>query len=189
MAKDSTIPDYSDVETSSPKTENLQEINKLIELAITYQEEIEDLSEQLQEVKKKHQRLIEGDIPEIMNRVKMQKFKTTDGYEIELKPVVRSNLSEAKKPKAFEWLKENGHGAMIKKLLVISIAPGQEKKLQKLLGLKAMQEFEDRKMKGEVNTNALNAFIKREAKEDKSFPMSLFGAILMDQAKIKAPKK
>jgi len=189
MAQVDTIPDYSEVESSSPKTSELEEIGKLIELANVYNEEIEELEEKLKEAKAKHRRLIEGDIPEIMNKVKMKKFTTTDGYEVTLKPVVRSNLSEAKKPKAFEWLKENGHEAMIKKMLIISIAPGQEKEMQKLLKMKSMQKFADRKMEGKVNTNSLNAFIKREKEKDAKFPMSLFGATEIDQAKIKAPKK
>jgi len=189
MTKDSTIPDYSEVEKQAPKSEDLAQISTLVEEYLKIDAECEEIEAQLKKKKAHRMKLQDGDIPELMNKVGMKKFALTDGTEVEIKPTIRASITEATKPKVFKWLRENGHGAMIKTILQISVAPGQEKEVQKLLGLKVMDSFPDRKLGGDIHAQTLKAFIKKEKEKDKSFPMSLFNAVEIDQAKIKSPKK
>jgi hypothetical protein len=184
-----TIPDYSDVKPEAPKTEELEQLSSLVDQTLKVEDEIEELDAELKKKKLHHIKLTETDIPGVMNKVKMKKFTTTDGFDVEIKPVIRANVPEANKSKVFKWLRANNHGAMIKTLLQISISPGQEKELQKLLGMKAMDKFPDRKMNGSIHYQTLVSFIKKEKEKDAAFPMSMFNAVEIDQAKIKAPKK
>ena len=183
------IPDYSDALPESPRTEDLQQISTLVSQFLGVEEEIEELEVTLKQRKALKTKIEENDLPELMRKINMEKFTTGDGYGVTIKTIIRANIPEANKPKVFKWLKENGHGGIIKSILEISIAPGSEKKLQKLLGMKVMDQFPTRKLGGSVNVQTLKAFIKREKEKDPAFPMSKFNAVEIDQAKIKAPKK
>lgn len=183
------LPIYDDViEQQGPTEEDLKSLTSLVEEKLRLDIEIAELDETIKKKNKQLRKIEESDIPEIMNKAGIEKFTTSGGTEVSIKESIRASLTEATKEKAFEWLKNNGHGAIIKTSFLINIGPDQEKEFEKLKALKALSKFPDKKEKGEIHHQTLKAFIKREMEKDKSFPLSIFNGFKHQVAKIKTKK-
>ena len=56
----------------------------------------------------------EEHLPNLMDAVGMQTFTTKDGFEVEVKPIAAVNPTVADRPQVYAWLREHGHGGLIK---------------------------------------------------------------------------
>ena len=60
--------------------------------------------------------VLSGDvIPTMMTEMNISKFSLSDGAGVEVKPVYGASIPVAKKEGAYNWLRENGLGDIIKK--------------------------------------------------------------------------
>lgn len=159
------------------------EIGEVAKLAINLEEldaEISKKIEETKELKKRADQIRCVDIPMAMAEMGYAETKLTNGMKISVKKEV---YARAPTPEALEWLEKNNFGGLIKNEVTISFGKGEDEKatvLKKELEARALSVDSKRT----VHSSTMKAFIKEQLEEGKNFPMELFGAIAVDEAKI-----
>ena len=80
-------------------------------------QEIEDKDKEISELKKKAKEYEERTINDMMQEAGVSKLELSDGTKVEVKPFYAAKIPETRNDEAFDWLRDNGHGNMIKKIL------------------------------------------------------------------------
>jgi hypothetical protein len=182
------IPDYSAFKEQSTIAPGGNLMGALVALADEQeaaQAEVERLELLLDEAKKNLQRITEHEIPKLMDGIE-GKLNLPDGRTITISEKIRASITSDKKPLAFGWLNENGHGALIKRRFIIEFGRDQEewaKEFEKQLG----QSKTPLNVKKEENVHwqTLDAFVREQLGEGSDLPLDLFGVFRQRFSKIK----
>ena len=105
------------IEDAPQDVDNLKGVENLSTLVLELQkleDEIKDKESQLKSTKEKADKLSQVAIPEIMEALKMKTMKLADGSAIEIKEIYSATIPTDKKEGAYNWLRENGLGDLIK---------------------------------------------------------------------------
>lgn len=110
-----TVYDYGDYvqkPTAAGELSTLASLAEQLRMAEIVREEAQHALKKAQAAEAD---LAERQIPELMERINMEEFKTADGLKITIKEVIRASLGTGQaKEDATDWLEQNGHGAIIK---------------------------------------------------------------------------
>jgi len=123
--------------------------------------------------------LAEVQIPELMEGVGLTEFKTEGGLKIKVIKKIRSNISEANRNAAFNWLREHGHNAMIKRALTVLAQDDDQG--QELSVLLSDYDVSD---KATVPWQTLDKFVTEMLEEGEDIPQDLFGVYRQQKAKV-----
>ena len=163
---------------------DLQKLALEIERAQFYHKELED---SLDESKKYLRRLQEEDMPAKFAEIGLASVKLENGDEISIKQIYRGHISKAKQEEAFGWLRNNGHGDLIKNELKVAFGKGDD--AQALKTRKFLEEggysYTD---KESVHPQSLGAFIKEQTEKGQALPHDLLGVYIGETTKIKRGK-
>ncbi len=142
-----------------------------------------DLEAQLKVARSRMMDLSERVIPELMDSLDLELFKTVSGLQISVRRTIRASIPVANKVLAMAWLDDHGHSGLIKRSVHISFDRDQgdaASELQEELGGK----FENVKQERKVEPSTLRAFIGEQLKAGEAIPLELFGAWEQRTAKI-----
>ena len=84
--------------------------NKLI----AKQQQINDAEEALKKLKAEERVINQGEIPQLMNNLGIEKLTLTDGRVLAVKESVQISIPATIKFQTFAWMDKNGHGDLIK---------------------------------------------------------------------------
>ena len=96
------------------KTASIQSLADQIQMLEGLNSRIETSENNLKDLKKEHDRLSGEVIPTMMAEMGLAHLKLADGSTVDVKPNYSANISIANREKAFQWLRENGLGDIIK---------------------------------------------------------------------------
>jgi hypothetical protein len=168
-----------------------QSLERLVQLANDLQAkdaEVVKANEALALVKGEADKLRSTTIPNLMQRLKMESFRLEDGSEINVKKDIKCSLSEERKPAGLAWIREQGHGGIIKTEVVLSFGKGEEakaKEAEKLLREKGFTPD----VGDSVHAQTLKSFVKERMEAGDNIPLATFGVFEFKEAKITLPKK
>lgn len=176
---------YKDEEAASDKLDMLHALADGWEHAV---EEVEKCAAALAAAQARVREIEEKEIPEIMDDVELEEFTAKSGRKIKINETIRCALLAANKPKAFTWLLENGHEALVKRTISMDFGKGENdlaeafKKMN--LELNPELEFTD---KTNVHPQTLDKWIREkiEANEYEDLPEGMFPIFRQRVAKIK----
>ena len=117
------------IEDSPQDVDNLVGTENLSDLVIQLQkleDEVKDDEERLKLKKQKIDKISGVVIPEIMESMKLKTMKLADGSGIEVKEIYSATIPIAQKEGAFNWLRENGLGELIKNEVTVSFGRGED---------------------------------------------------------------
>jgi len=78
---------------------------------------------------KKDLNIISGEvIPTMMTEMNISTLKLADGSAVEVKPIYGASISPDKKEEAFNWLRNNGLGDLIKNEVTVSFGRNEDNK-------------------------------------------------------------
>ena len=159
---------------------SLQKLTQLAHDQVEAETKVAEAEAQLDRSKKRLRDICENQIPELMDEEGLSTFKTDDGIEITVKKEVLASISKERAPKAFQWLRENGHAKLIKRKITVQArddAHGDEiiKKLGK-------EEVTDQPS---VHAQTLGAFVREMMSKGKSLPTDLLGIHVQAVSKVK----
>ena len=124
----------SEINFEQDARENLDSVNegkKLSDQVVKLQE-LEDqvtLKEhELKELKRKAELLSGEVIPTMMQEMNISTLKLADGSSVEVKPVYGASIPIAKKEQAYNWLRENGLGDIIKNEVTVAFGRNEDNK-------------------------------------------------------------
>lgn len=92
------------VQTAAGFVKRVQDIDK----------RTEELEKQLKELKGQRTQIVEYDLPDLMFENGVSQLKLLDDTKIEVKPFYYARVDKEKLLVFFEWLRNNGHGGLIK---------------------------------------------------------------------------
>tara|TARA_R110000782_G_scaffold6703_5_gene22886 strand:- start:149 stop:703 length:555 start_codon:yes stop_codon:yes gene_type:complete len=151
---------------------------------------LRDLEDKLA-LKEKELKELKGDmdvlsgevIPTMMTEMNISKFSLADGAGVECKPVYGASISIAKKEEAFNWLRNNGLGDLIKNEVTVSFGRNEDNKAAEYAGLAQGQGYQPvQKLKVEPMT--LKALVRERLESGKEMPTELFNVFAGSRTKI-----
>ena len=117
-----------DQENVLQKTTSLQSLADQVERLEACDKRLEEL-EALHKNLKKSRDVISGEvIPTMMSEMGLSHLKLIDGSTVDVKPNYSANISVANREKAFQWLRENGLGDIIKNEISVSFGRNEDNK-------------------------------------------------------------
>ena len=154
--------------------------NKLLET----QKKINTAEEQLKKLKEAETTLSEQTIPNLMQQAGISMLKLADGSSVEVKPFYSARIPSSKSEEAFHWLRENGHGDLIKNQVSLEFGMKQDNEAKSLI-----EELKAKglpvKQKTTVHPSSLRGFVREQIQDlGKDVPADLFGTYVANKTKI-----
>lgn len=151
-----------------------------------YEATIARLEVELKEAKESLRHISENQLPQLMEDIGLEEFKTIDGsIKISLNEVIRGSIPAKNETEAFKWLDANDNGNLIKRTFQIEFGKDEEKWADKFeRDLKQRKKPLHCKRKKKVHPQTLQAFVRTQLAEGEPIPMDLFGVYRQRVAKV-----
>jgi hypothetical protein len=174
-----------DADALQVKDTDLVGIALLAKRAKQLEKELEDQETVVKEKKEQYRKLIEEAIPEALAGLGMKSFKMEDGSSIEVKSFYSASISEARRAEAFEWLRNNNFGDLIKNTVSVRFGRGEEQLCQRAMEMLTSSGFPVEQAE-KVESMTLKAWVKERVEKGSEFPSELFGVYIGQKATIKS---
>jgi hypothetical protein len=169
------------------KSENLKTLSEEVKKMDELTQEIQLLEERVKD-KKKDLDVISGEvIPTMMSEMGLSQLRLMDGSMIDVKPFYNATITQANKEAAFNWLRTNGLGDIIKNEVVVSFGRGEDNKAAEYAELAKGQGLQPaQKLKVEPMT--LKALVRERIEAGKEMPTEIFSVYVGNKTTIKRKK-
>ena len=169
------------------KTGNIQSLADQVERLEGVASDIETAESNLKELKKKRDHISGEVIPTMMSEMGLAELKLHDGSHLKVSTSYRAHISEANKEMAYNWLRNNGLGDIIKNEISVSFGRNEDNKAADYAELAKGQGFQPtQKMKVEPMT--LKALVRERIEANKEMPTEIFGIFSENKTTIKRNK-
>ena len=182
------MPDFeADQQDVLDKSNNLKLLSNEVQKMESISTEIQDMEDKLKK-RKKDLDLISGEIiPTMMSEMGLSQLKLMDGSQIDVKPFYNATITQANKEAAYNWLRTNGLGDIIKNEVIVSFGRGEDNKaadyaeLAKGQGLQPTQKLK-------VEPMTLKALVRERIEAGKEMPTEIFSVFVGNKTTIKRKK-
>jgi hypothetical protein len=148
------------------------------------QTQLELQEDSVKKTKKDIEHLSGEIIPTMLSEMGLSFLKLQDGSSIEVKTNYSATIRQANKEAAFNWLRENGLGDIIKNEISVSFGRNEDNKaadyaeLAKSQGLDPMQKLK-------VEPMTLKALVRERMEAGKEMPTDFFNVFVGNKTTIK----
>jgi len=156
--------------------------DKVIELK-DLEDEISNAEASIKKLKEKALQLSAVEIPAMMDEMQITKLKLKDGESVEVKKIYGASIPKDQQEAAFEWLRNNGLGDVIKNDITVTFGRGEDNKAAQYAVLARGQGFEPVQKIG-VNPMTLKALVRECLESGQDVPTDLFKPFAGNQTKI-----
>ena len=182
-----TINFEQDQQDAMSKTENIQSLADQVEMLEGLHKRIETSENNIKDLKKEYQRISGEVIPTMMSEMGLEELKLQDGSHLKVSTTYRATITETNKETAFNWLRDNGLGDIIKNEILVSFGRNEDNKAASYAELAKGQGFQPtQKMKVEPMT--LKALVRERIEAGKEMPTEIFGVFSENKTTIKRNK-
>ena len=169
------------------KSENIKSLSNEVQKMESLAKEIEDIEENLKKKKKDLDVISAEVIPTMMSEMGLSQLKLMDGSMIDVKPFYNATITVANKESAFNWLRQNGLGDIIKNEMVVSFGRGEDNKAAQYAELAKSQGLQPaQKLKVEPMT--LKALVRQRIEAGQEMPTDIFSIFVGNKTTIKRKK-
>ena len=179
-----TIDFEKDQEQVLDKTTNINKLADKIKEMQAKQTQLELQEDSVKKTKKDIEHLSGEIIPTMLSEMGLSFLKLQDGSSIEVKTNYSATITQANKEKAFNWLRENGLGDIIKNEISVACGRNEDNKaadyaeLAKGQGLEPMQKLK-------VEPMTLKALVRERMEAGKEMPTEIFNIYVGNKTTIK----
>ena len=170
--------------------DNLTGAENLSDLVLQLQKLEDEVKEDEERLKTKKQRIdkLSGiAIPEIMESMKLKTMKLSDGSGIEIREMYSATIPVANKEGAFNWLRNNGLGDLIKNEITVSFGRNEDNKASEYADLARGRGYQPtQKLKVEPMT--LKALFRERSENNQELPSEHFNLFKGNRTKITRSK-
>ena len=178
------------VEDSPQQVNEIGDANTLSTHVLELQKLEDEIKEDEEKLKRKKQQAdkLSGEvIPEIMGSLKLKTMKLQDGSGVEVTQIYSATIPVAKKEGAYNWLRENDLGDLIKNEITVSFGRGEDNKASNYADLARENGFEPaQKLKVEPMT--LKAEYRSRVEKGLDLPSEHFNLFKGNKTKITRSK-
>ena len=172
--------DRIDSITQIDQTKNLSD--KVIELR-NLEDQVAASENHTKDLKEKAKQLSNFDIPKMMEEMNVKKLKLKDGASIEVTNFYSARIVPDKQEEAFNWLRENGLGDIIKNDVTVTFGRGEDNKAATYAVLARGQGYEPVQKIG-VHPQTLKAVVRERLEAGQEMPSDLFKTYAGNSTKI-----
>ncbi len=182
-----TINFEQDQQDAMKKTDNIQSLADQVERLESVATDIDAAEQKLKDLKKKRDHISGEVIPTMMSEMGLAELKLHDGSHLKVSTSYRATITEANKEAAFNWLRNNGLGDIIKNEISVSFGRNEDNKAADYAELAKSNGFQPtQKMKVEPMT--LKALVRERIEAGKEMPTEIFGVYSENKTTIKRSK-
>ena len=182
-----TIDFEKDQQDAMKKTEGIQSLADQVERLELCDDRIADIENDLKMMKKKRDHISGEVIPTMMSEMGLAELKLHDGSHLKVSTSYKAHITEANKETAFNWLRTNGLGDIIKNEISVSFGSNEDTRAADYADLAKSQGLEPtRKMK--VESMTLKALVRERIEAGKEMPADIFGVYTENKTTIKRNK-
>jgi TolA-binding protein len=166
------------------KTENIRSLADQVERLESLQTRLELQEDNMKNTKKELEHLSGEVIPTMMSEMGLSHLKLMDGSSVDVKPNYSANITIANREAAFNWLRNNGLGDIIKNEILVSFGRNEDNKAADYAALAQERGFQPtQKLKVEPMT--LKALVRERIEAGKEMPTELFNVFVGNKTTIK----
>lgn len=162
--------------------EKTSKIAELVKQLIDKRDAVEKAENEVKRLKAEADSISSERIPNLMSEMGIELLKTPFG-KIEVIQKYRGYISKANEKEAFEWLRKNNHGDIIKTNVSGSFGMGEDDKAQQMLATLRSQGIDPIHKEG-VHHAALSSWVKEMTEKGIDIPDDLFGVFIANETKI-----
>src|SRR5210317_1010135 len=145
---------------------------KVIELK-DLEDEITNAEESVKKLKEKARIISHIEIPQMMETMNIKKLKLKDGESVEVTKFYSASIPDENKEAAFQWLRNNGLGDIIKNDITVTFGMGEDNKAASYAELARGNGFEPAQKVG-VSPMTLKAMVRERLESGQDVPVDLF---------------
>jgi len=166
------------------KTDNIRSLADQVERLESLQSRLELQEENIKSTKKELEHLSGEVIPTMMAEMGLSHLKLMDGSSVDVKPHYSANITVANKEAAFNWLRNNGLGDIIKNEISVSFGRNEDTRAADYADLAKSHGFQPtQKLKVEPMT--LKALVRERIEAGKEMPTEIFNVFIGNKTTIK----
>ena len=174
----------ADQQDAMKRTDNIQSLADQVESLENVNSSIENAEEIVKNLKKKRDHISGEVIPTMMSEMGLAELKLHDGSHLKVSTSYRATITEANKEAAFNWLRNNGLGDIIKNEISVSFGRNEDNKAADYAALAAERGFQPtQKLKVEPMT--LKALVRERLEAGKEMPTEIFNVFVGNKTTIK----
>ena len=173
-------PDQIDVSDPAKLSEEIEKLKSIQSQISAAESKVKELKEQ----EKVQSNVV---IPKIMEDMNLSTVKHKDGSEISIKKIFSATIKADKKAEAYNWLRDNGLGDIVKNDITVTFGRGEENKAMAYATLAKGQGFEP-SQKESVHPSTLKVVMEEFKAKGNEIPEDLFWTFDGNQTKIKGKK-
>ena len=182
----------TDSSTDFDKIDSLREgeldaVARLATEAGVLQEEISVMEGLLKDKKKALLEITDGQLPDALEHMGLEKFTLTDGSEIATKVFYGASIPRDRRDEAYEWLRDHEFGDLVKNNVTVTFGRGEDETAKEFIELCGAQGFMPNQSE-KVEPMVLKAWLRERVEAGDPIPLDLFGAYISNRATIKRSK-
>jgi len=166
------------------KTDTVQSLADQVERLESLQTRLELQEDNIKNTKKELEYVSGEIIPTMMAEMGLAHLKLMDGSSVDVKPHYSATITQANKEAAFNWLRNNGLGDIIKNEISVSFGRNEDTRAADYAELAKGRGFSPtQKLKVEPMT--LKALVRERIEAGKEMPTELFNVFVGNKTTIK----
>jgi len=173
-----------DQEEVLDRTENLTSLADQVKTLRALEDQVKTDEELLKDKKKELERISGEVIPTLLSEMGLSSLKLADGSAVDVKPYYAANISLKNREAAYNWLRSNGLGDIIKNEIIVSFGRDEDNKATTYVNLAKGQGYQPtQKLKVEPMT--LKALVRERTEAGKELPADIFNVFVGNRTVIK----
>ena len=165
-------------------TSNIKTLSDEVLKLRAMEDQLKIMEEALKEKKKEIDRVSGEVIPTMLSEMGLSQLKLADGSAVDVKPFYSASISAQNKDKAYNWLRNNGLGDIIKNEISVSFGRNEDNKAANYAELAKSNGFQPtQKLKVEPMT--LKALVRERIEAGKEMPTEIFNVFVGNKTTIK----
>jgi len=178
-----TLDDLEDDQQQLIEKTDIQTLASYCQELQAHQEKIESLEAEVKEYKEKADKISSEIIPNLLAEQGLASLKLADGSGVEVKKTYSCTVKKDSVESAYEWLRNNGLGDLIKNEVAVQFGKGEDTRANDLLELAVQEGFEP-SQKQKVEPMTLKALFRERIEAGLDMPSDYFHTFVKDQTKI-----
>lgn len=162
----------------------LAQISAVARQIIEAKTAVQEAEETLKASQRHLEHLQQTVLPELMQDAGQEQVTTLEGLRVTLKQVVRGTPSRENEYQAFRWLRDNGHGGIIKSQVQASLGKVDQETAQNAVDSLRKMGF-DAGAKETVAWQTLGSLVKELLTTGEDVPLDTLGVRVWTEAEVK----
>jgi len=165
-------------------TTNIKTLSDEVLKLRALEDQLKIMEEALKTKKKEIDRVSGEVIPTMLSEMGLSQLKLADGSAVDVKPFYSATISAQNKDRAYNWLRTNGLGDIIKNEISVSFGRNEDNKAANYADLAKSHGFQPtQKLKVEPMT--LKALVRERIEAGKEMPTEIFNIFVGNKTTIK----